>query len=119
MDVDAREAIRALQSLSKLGKGQHAQNALMQGGLILERQVKQNITSQGLIDTGKMRASVAALPDKANSVIVAVRTYYALFHEYGTRRIKARPFLRPAWDERKKDVVKAIVNYYVQQVKRL
>ena len=37
------------------------EDALMSGALVYEREVKKNITAHHLIDTGKMRASVAAL----------------------------------------------------------
>lgn len=29
------------------------------------------------------------------------QTYYSAFHEYGTSKMRARPFMRPAWDRNK------------------
>lgn len=93
--------------------------ALMQGGLVLEREIKVNITRQHLIDTGKMRASVAALIINARKIIVAVRTFYAIFHEYGTRYMKARPFARPAVDTHGKQAGAAVAAYFRDKIKRL
>lgn len=90
----------------------------MQGGLVYEGQVKINITNQGLIDTGKMRASVAALVQGANWVIIAVRTTYAVFHEFGTRYLPMKQFLRPPMDTHRKQITKAIATYLADQIKR-
>lgn len=89
----------------------------MSGALVYEREVKKNITAHHLIDTGKMRAAVAALVIGANKVIVAVRTFYAIFHEFGTRRLKARPFLRPPMDTHKKEIQGAIVAFLAKELK--
>jgi len=110
---------KTFNALGKLGQAPHTERALMQGGLIIERATKQNITTQGLIDTGKMRSSVAALVEEWNKVVVAVRVYYAFFHEFGTRFLPARPFLRPALDENREDVARAVANYFADQLRKL
>lgn len=91
----------------------------MQGGLVYERQVKLNITGWHLIDTGKMRASVAALVRGNNFVVVAVRTFYAVFHELGTRFLPARPFLRPPMDTHRSEIAIAVAKYLVEQIRRI
>lgn len=43
------------------------------------------------------------------AVYVAWRAFYALFLEYGTSTIQAMPFMRPAWEQVKEQVMTAIL----------
>ena len=36
--------------------------------------------------------------------------FYFLFLEFGTEKMRARPFLRPAFEQRKEDALNVIVN---------
>jgi phage gpG-like protein len=47
---------------------------------------------QPLVDTGKLRSSYAARPS-ATGFDVQSRTSYAGYHQYGTKRIPARPMV--------------------------
>lgn len=117
--VDISQLNRVLHELGKIAKSPIREEALMQGGLVYERQVKINITTWHLIDTGKMRASVAALIRGDNFVVVAVRTFYAIFHEYGTRFLPARPFLRPPMDTHRNEIGAAVARYFLEQIRRI
>lgn len=92
--------------------------ALMQGGLVFERGMKVRITELDLIETGAMRAGVAAEPDPRSTVDVLVGpdVFYAIFHELGTIYIPARPFVRPTFDEDSPAALAAIERYLKIQI---
>lgn len=94
-----------------------ANKAALKTALDTQRRIKRNIKSVGAVRTGYMRDSVYANvgPSKAavsagKGVIsvssgprvfgeVGVGADYAYYVEYGTSKMKARPFFRPAIDE--------------------
>lgn len=53
------------------------------------------ITKKGIVDTGRLKASMDYDVGKGK-VRVGTPITYALFHEMGTRKLKGRPFLKPA-----------------------
>lgn len=110
---------RSLKMLERIAIPPISDQALMQGGLIIELGTKENITGLGLIDTGKMRASVAAWVQKANQVRIAVRTFYAIFHEFGTIFLQAKPFLRPAVDKNEGEITEAIGVFLWDEIKKI
>jgi len=51
------------------------------------------------VDTGVLRASIHTIPRSPAPVIkVSDGVSYGVFQEYGTMKMKAQPFLRPAVD---------------------
>ena len=51
------------------------------------------------VDTGRLRASIHTEPMRpANKIITGDGVEYGVFVEYGTMKMKAQPFLRPARD---------------------
>lgn len=61
---------------------------------------KRGGTQQILLDTGTLRASITSLGSRdnvflveRNAVLVGTRVKYAPFHQHGTRKMVARPFL--------------------------
>ena len=51
------------------------------------------------VDTGRLRASIHTFPTKPSNVItVSDGVSYGAFQEYGTSKMKAQPFIRPARD---------------------
>lgn len=48
------------------------------------------------VDTGNLRNSITHQQVDGNTEIIATNVEYAPFQEFGTRYIKAHPFLRPA-----------------------
>lgn len=109
---------KAFKRLAELSDSRDIDVALMQGGLIIEGKTKINITDRGLILTGKMRASVKAFLRQAKLVWIVVGAFYAKFHEYGTSRIPARPFLRPAVDSTRREVLKTVARTLHIAIKR-
>ena len=84
---------------------------LMQGGFVYERGAKQRIRARGLIDTGLMRNSTIAEPDPTDrkpAVLIGPKVHYAIYHEFGTRHMRARPLMRPTFDEDKQKALAAV-----------
>jgi HK97 gp10 family phage protein len=49
------------------------------------------------VDTGRLRNSIThAVSDREQAVYIGTATSYAPYVEYGTVKMKARPFLKPA-----------------------
>lgn len=49
------------------------------------------------VDTGRLRASIIVIPRAPSDKIVCVAGVdYAVYQEYGTYKMKAQPFMRPA-----------------------
>lgn len=56
--------------------------------------------------TGKLAGSMAVSEAKNNSIDIgpSKEAFYGMFLELGTKKMRARPFLRPSLDEKKYDV---------------
>ena len=48
------------------------------------------------VDTGRMRASITHQVSGSEAVVIGTNVEYAPYVELGTKRMKARPFIRPA-----------------------
>lgn len=64
----------------------------------------QNIRDKDIIDTGNLMDSVQSWPPERDakgnvSVDIGTAVEYGTYHEFGTSRMGARPWLRPAFDE--------------------
>lgn len=71
--------------------------ALEEIGMRAESAAKKNLTASGAVDTGRLRASVThQLDTSTDSVYIGTNVEYAPYIELGTRKMKARPYLRPA-----------------------
>jgi len=62
----------------------------------IEADAKANIVAHNLILTGFMLSSVKAVQVDALSWMIVVGAFYGVFHEFGTSRMPARPYLGPA-----------------------
>ena len=91
-----------------------AKIALRSGGNVVANRAKEIIQEKGLIKTGTMRRSIHAEPvDEFGELSVRVGTSiedppYPFWLEFGTRKMGAKPFLRPALDETEKEALKEI-----------
>lgn len=85
-------------------------------GIQAEGDVVSVITAKGIVDTGRLRDSITYATSRhkdkprgvakaedavqgspeEDSVYVGTNVEYAAYHEYGTSRMKARPYLKPA-----------------------
>ena len=69
-------------------------------GLSAEGHAKQALTDQGAVDTGRLRNSVShATEAEEMAEYIGSNVEYALPVEVGTRKMAARPYLRPAATE--------------------
>lgn len=48
------------------------------------------------VDTGRLRNSITHAPEGKDTEIIGSAVEYAPYQEFGTRRTKAQPFLKPA-----------------------
>jgi len=90
---------------------------LTAAALVLEGAAKSSLTSQGLVDTGNLRGSVTyrltdgsgsspqapatepiSTPGSEDTARVGTAVEYGTYHEYGTCKMIARPWLRPSVD---------------------
>lgn len=69
-----------------------AARAFARAALGIEGEVKLNIHTMGLIDTGALFNSVHAEQIRPNLWRITVGVEYGIYHEFGTRFLPARPF---------------------------
>lgn len=74
----------------------------------IEAGAKVRIVTQGLVDTGAMLSSVQAMRVRVLVWRVVVGQHYAVFQEFGTRFLPARPFLIPAWEAERAGFLEAM-----------
>ena len=89
--------------LSALEKGKH--NALTAIGATAETHAKDNITADGLVDTGRLRNSISYAVD-GESVCIGTNVEYAPYLELGTKKITAHHYLKRAATEHKDEYKK-------------
>jgi HK97 gp10 family phage protein len=106
-----------LAKLSAEMRGDASRRATLAGAQVFESGIKMNIQRQGLIDTGFMLNSVTAQNTSGTEADVGPAAEYAIYHEYGTSRMPARPYMRPAFDEGKGDALNAAVEVLKDAVK--
>lgn len=64
-----------------------------------------------MVQTGRLLNSISYELEKENLILtVGTNVYYAPYLEFGTKRMQARPFLRPMYDSAKKDIIPFIQN---------
>lgn len=98
------ELRRALERLHGAQRRQAQRDGLDAGARIVETYAK----VLAPVDTGALRNSIMVdevTPDRA---IIAPHTEYAEHVEFGTTRMAAQPYLRPALDEHTGEIVAAI-----------
>lgn len=135
---------RQLSALIDAADGRQVQNALMGGGQVIETAAKQNITKNGLVLTGTLRRGVNTVAENTHSVIIGVfGVIYAAIHEFGgvirpkngpylrfkgkdgqwatvsKVTIRAKPYIRPAFDENKTRVIDQIRRSLLDQLRKV
>lgn len=69
------------------------------------------------VDTGNLRNSIVFKVDSpSDSVIIGTNVEYGKYQEFGTSRMKAQPYLRPAVDEHL-DEYKRIAEAFLKGIK--
>jgi HK97 gp10 family phage protein len=61
------------------------------------------------VDTGRLRGSIAVeIEEGGLGASVGTNVHYAPFVEFGTSRMRARPYLFPAWEEERGPFIEAL-----------
>ena len=93
-------------NLARVGKSMESElSRAAKDGMVIyvEAPAKRNTP----IDTGRLRNSIVTVGD-SKAVATGTNVEYAPHQEFGTSKMKAHPYLRPAFDEGKDKVVKHI-----------
>lgn len=105
----ADEVVKTLEKLGVEAK-QVMQDAAMEGGRIALSEARRRVP----VDTGRLRRSLRLRKGRKTETKADVKVthgekeYYGTFLELGTSNMQARPFLRPAVDENKAQISKAV-----------
>ena len=67
--------------------------------------IAQRARARAPVRTGRLRSSIKAIQER-----VEAQAFYAKFVEYGTRKMKAQPFLRPAVSESIEDLKRVLLS---------
>lgn len=103
----------------KLAKLENAQKlGLLESGML----VSQRATQKAPIDTGRLKRSIhPTIPQNVGYGVqvtaVGTNVEYAPDQEFGTKFMKAQPYLIPALNESKDDVARLIYNPIVKAMK--
>jgi HK97 gp10 family phage protein len=88
-------------------------NALTAMGLFGEGAVKVKIRSLNIVDTGNLMNSMSHSVG-VDTVRIGTNVEYAVYHEFGTYKMAARPFLRPTIEEEKSEF-RSIIKYHLKK----
>lgn len=78
---------------------------LAEGALVIATQAENNCP----VDTGFLRSTVFVRED-GDDVVIGFEAPYASYVEFGTYKMAAQPYLRPAFDEAELEALSAIVD---------
>lgn len=78
---------------------------LEEASIIVQADAKRQVP----VDTGNLRGSISR-QIKGNTAIVGSNVEYAEHVEYGTRHMQSRPYMRPAIDNNRKDLIRRLAN---------
>ncbi len=94
-------------NLDRLAGGQRRQaqrDGLEAGARTVETYAKVLVP----VDTGALKSSIMVDEVTPTEAIIAPHTEYAEFVEFGTSRMAAQPYMRPALDEHEAEILQAI-----------
>ena len=118
-------------ALSKLGdnvRKKITRRAVTAGAQVVKKRAKEIAKSKGIQDTGALIRNIAGKVEKQTSpdyvqINIGVRhgkpkknakrqddPFYWFFHEFGTSKMAARPFIRPAFEESKERVIEVMTD---------
>ena len=110
--VGGPELLAKLRAVDKAIADRAVKAGLSAAANVVEGAAKVNVVEKHIIDTGFLLGSVQAQEPQLNGhggeVAVTVGAEYAIYHEMGTSRMAARPFMRPALDEHVSEITEAL-----------
>ena len=83
---------------------------MKRSGLRVERSAR----DKAPVDTGMLRDSVSTKPlngDWKSGAVVFTPVEYAMYQEFGTVKMRAQPFMRPAFDENKTRIEQDVAKF--------
>lgn len=120
------ELTRALEALNEKVKKKILRSAVVAGAAVVKKRAKQIAKSKGIEDTGATIRNIAGKVEKQRSdtyaqINIGVRhgkpkkgaknqddPWYWWQHEFGNSKMAARPFIRPAFEESKEQVIEVM-----------
>ena len=118
---------RALEELDQKVKKKILRSAVVAGAAVVKKRAKQIAKSKGIEDTGALIRNIAGKGERQRSdtyaqINIGVRhgkpkkgaknqddPFYWHMHEFGTSKMAARPFIRPAFEETQQEVIDTMV----------
>lgn len=85
---------------------------LAEGALVIAQQAENNCP----VDTGYLRSTVF-VQENGDDVEIGFEAPYASYVEFGTYKMAAQPFLRPAFDEAELQALSAIVDSVTKKMR--
>ena len=103
---------------------EQANREALEAGLIeMDNGQKMRIVSKDIIDTGDTLSSVGhriiRVSADGGEGESGPGTHYAIYHEFGTYKMTARPYMRPTVDEDKDRIVRAASTAFENAIERL
>lgn len=105
------ELQRKLAKLAKRASEEAILAALEKGGAVLEKEMKGTTAWHDV--TGELRKSIGTQKvgkGKKAEVRVGATAPHTHLLEKGTIKMSARPFIRPAWDARREEVLRVVTD---------
>lgn len=122
-----RELADALAKIDDKIRKKITRRAVVAGAQVVKKRAKEIAKSKGIEDTGAVIRNIAGKVEKQSNpdyvqINIGVRhgkpkknakrqddPFYWFFHEFGTSKMPARPFMRPAFEESKERVLDVMV----------
>jgi len=82
-------------------------HSLLAGAYVLERYAKEN--ELAYVDTGFLMNSISSR-ENGNGAEVVASANYAAYQEFGTEKMQAQPYFRPAIEDHSNEIIKAIAS---------
>jgi len=124
--VTARMTLKGMPELTKALKriGENIDDVLEEAVMAGAEVAREDASRRAPKRTGKLsRRIIAKIADQSHQMVASYvgpdeTVYYGKFVELGTKKTKAKPFLRPAFDENNKEIRKAVRNVLKSALKR-
>ena len=82
------------------------------------RMIAQNAQRKAPVDTGYLRSKIRARAGKKSAVVESLAPY-SVHVEYGTWKMAAQPFMRPAIDEHRRQILEVEARAVEAEIKGL
>lgn len=94
IDIDDKRVKEMLKKMSPAIQ-QALARFLTKAGLVIKSSAK----ALAPVDTSNLRGSISSRPEGIRQVIIGPNVDYAIYQEFGTKYMKAQPYMRPALED--------------------